>query len=438
MSESRPNHPRQLAIAAIAAFSTYFCMYAFRKPFTAGVYEGGEVYGLQLKSTLVVAQLLGYMISKFIGIKVVSEMPAKYRAVSIIGLILLAELALVGFAYSPTPLKVVMLFLNGLPLGIIFGLVLAYLEGRKQTEALSAALCASFIISSGVVKSVGRWLIEEMHVSEFQMPMLTGLIFFPGLLISVWMLQATPPPDEDDKRLRAERKQMTRKERLEFFQHYWLGLSLLLLVYISLTVIRTIRDDYGVEIWTAMGVSQKPLIFARSETVVAVLVTGLNALAILVANNMAAIRATIWMMCGGFAIVTGSAFLQSNGSLGPFAFMVTCGVGLYIPYVAFHTTVFERLVAASKRPGNLGFLMYLADTVGYLGYAVVLVMKSTNSTPVAILPFFRYSLIVVSTTSMLALVAALLYFQRSLATDNAEQLLTPGSPAPLDEIPLVE
>ncbi len=37
-------------------------------------------------------------------------------------------------------LKVIMLFANGLPLGLVFGLVLAYLEGRRQTEALSAAL----------------------------------------------------------------------------------------------------------------------------------------------------------------------------------------------------------------------------------------------------------------------------------------------------------
>ena len=67
-------------------------------------------------------------------------------------------------------------FLNGLPLGMIFGLVLAFLEGRKCTEALAAGLCASFIVSSGVVKSVGRWLIVNQGYSEFEMPWITGLI----------------------------------------------------------------------------------------------------------------------------------------------------------------------------------------------------------------------------------------------------------------------
>ena len=36
----------------------------------------------------------------------------------------------------------VWLFVNGLPLGMVFGLVIGFLEGRKVTEALSAGpLC---------------------------------------------------------------------------------------------------------------------------------------------------------------------------------------------------------------------------------------------------------------------------------------------------------
>ncbi|HIE99206.1 MAG TPA: hypothetical protein EYQ63_19930 [Fuerstia sp.] len=160
--------------AAAAAFSVYFCMYEFRKPFTAGTFDGQEVFGLGLKTVLVLSQLSGYMLSKFIGVKIISEMPRSRRAVTLLALIGFAELALVGFAYLPTSAKVVMLFLNGLPLGLIFGIVLSYLEGRRQTEALAAGLCASFIVSSGIVKSVGRWLIVDHGVSEFHMPFMTG------------------------------------------------------------------------------------------------------------------------------------------------------------------------------------------------------------------------------------------------------------------------
>src|ERR1043165_2421020 len=74
--------------AVSAAFGTYFCMYAFRKPFTAATFDDVSVGGLNFKTLLVMSQVAGYMVSKFIGIKVISEMPPHRRAASILGLIL--------------------------------------------------------------------------------------------------------------------------------------------------------------------------------------------------------------------------------------------------------------------------------------------------------------------------------------------------------------
>lgn len=432
MTIARSKRRKQLAVAAAAAFCTYFCMYAFRKPFTAGTFEGQEVFGLGLKTVLVVSQLLGYMLSKFIGIKVISEMDAKYRAAAIVGLIGSAELALVGFAFLPTPFRVLMMFLNGLPLGMVFGLVLAYLEGRQQTEALSAALCASFIMSSGVVKSVGRWLVQDVGVSEFQMPMLTGLLFLPATLLSVWVLRATPPPDEDDVRLRTERKAMTSTDRRRFLTEYWPGLVLLVLVYVILTVVRTVRDDFGVEIWRDMGVSETPSVFARSETLVALLVTAMCGLTIWIRHNLNAIRLTVAMMCGSFGLIAAAAILQPTGTISPFAFMVACGVGLYVPYVAFHTTIFERLIASARVPGNLGFLMYLADAIGYLGYAVVMLMRTSVKETELVLPFFLGGLLLGAGGCIVALLAALAYFHRALAVEP-----TPGAGVADEEPPAV-
>lgn len=405
----------RLLLAAGAAFCTYFCMYAFRRPFTAGTFEDQEVFGLGLKTIAIVAQLIGYMLSKFIGIRVIAEMRREWRGPAILVLIGIAELALVGFAWAPLAIKPVMMFLNGLPLGMVFGLVLGFLEGRRQTEALSAALCASFIISSGVVKSVGRWLIEDWQVSEFTMPMITGLLFTIPLIASVWVLQLTPPPDELDRRLRSERPVMNRGQRQQFLSAYWPGMSLLVLVYIALTVMRTVRDDFAVEIWRDLGVTKTPSVFARSETIVGLCVTALTALSIWIHDNLRALRITMGLMCLAFVITIGASLLQSWGALAPFSFMVACGVGLYVPYVAFHTTVFERLIAASRRPCNLGFLMYVADAIGYLGYAIVMVARLRFQTPAQVLPLFVPLLVVLSCGSIAALLAANWYFERSLA-----------------------
>jgi hypothetical protein len=424
---------RQLVVAAAAAFGTYFCMYAFRKPFTAGTFEGQEVFGLGLKAVLVVSQLAGYMLSKFVGIKLISETRPEYRASSIVGLILISELALLGFAFAPVPLKVVMMFVNGLPLGMVFGLVLAYLEGRTQTEALSAALCASFIVSSGVVKSVGQWLIQEVGVTEYQMPAVAGLIFVLPLLASVCVLRATPPPDDEDRHCRRERNAMDSAGRKQFLAVYWPALLPLVFVYAALTVIRTIRDDFGVELWRELGVNGTPSIFARTETVVAICVTALNGSAIWIRHNPTAIRLTVVLMCGAFALVGASAALTLSGHLTSFAFMVACGVGLYVPYVAFHTTVFERLIAVSRSPCNLGFLMYLADAVGYLGYAVVVTLKSSADKTVTVLPFFLSTLLMVASTSICALLLAIYCLEKRLACDQKADAGTARHP-PLEEL----
>ena len=91
------------AYCIVAAFGTYFCMYAFRKPFTAGTFDDATLWGAGYKTILVASQVAGYTLSKFLGVKFVSEMPASRRAVSILGLIAAAEIALLLFAVTPPP-----------------------------------------------------------------------------------------------------------------------------------------------------------------------------------------------------------------------------------------------------------------------------------------------------------------------------------------------
>ncbi|MDD1449949.1 DUF5690 family protein [Sphingomonas sp. H160509] len=191
-------HPALFSLyGGLAAFAAYFSMYAFRKPFTAATFA--DVPGwegiVDFKIAIVIAQVAGYAVSKFIGVKIVSEMAATRRGVAIVGLIALSWIALVLFAVLPTNWKVAALFLNGLPLGMIWGLVFGYVEGRRTSEVVAAVLCASFIVSSGMVKSVGLWLMTVMHVGEFWMPATTGLLFFPLLVVAVIGLAQLPPPD---------------------------------------------------------------------------------------------------------------------------------------------------------------------------------------------------------------------------------------------------
>src|SRR5438046_9383519 len=94
--------------ATAAAFCTYFCMYAFRKPFAAAKFEGLHFFGttIQLKTAIVISQIIGYALSKFIGIRVCSEAREDQRAGMLLLLICWAELALLLFAIVPGEWKI--------------------------------------------------------------------------------------------------------------------------------------------------------------------------------------------------------------------------------------------------------------------------------------------------------------------------------------------
>ena len=154
--------------AMVAAFLTYFCMYAFRKPFTVATFEGLKLWSsdVDLKTAIVISQIIGYTVSKYVGIKFCSEITWRRRALALVLLILWAEAALVLFGVLPNEWKLLAIFLNGFPLGMIWGLVVGYLEGRRTSELLLAALSCSFIVSSGAVKDVGKLLMSEFGASE--------------------------------------------------------------------------------------------------------------------------------------------------------------------------------------------------------------------------------------------------------------------------------
>lgn len=415
------------AYCIVAAFTTYFCMYAFRKPFTAGEYGDMELWGIGYKSILVAAQVGGYTLSKFIGIKVISEMPPGRRAVTIVGLIAFAEAVLFLFAVVPPPYNFPFLFLNGLPLGMVFGLVLSFLEGRQVTEALSAGLCASFILASGVVKSVGRSLIVDYGVSEYWMPFATGLVFVFPLLLGVLMLSRIPRPNAGDVSHRSERTPMDRRARWQMFRRHAFGLTGLVAIYVLLTVIRSIRDDFAVEIWSDLGYPDEPSVFAYSEMAVMFGVVAINGSAVFVRNNRLAFLGSFGLIAGGFMLVLFTLWGQSVGMLAPFAFMVLIGLGAYVPYVAFHTTVFERLIAVFHERGNIGYLMYLADATGYLAYVGIMIAKNFLSEELNFLTLFLSCTFWLSIVALALSVALLMHYARRVPTTLPTEAL--GKPA---------
>ena len=433
---STSERPLPLVVwSVVAAFGTYFCMYAFRKPFTAATFSDLTLGGVQFKIVLVTAQVIGYMLSKFIGIKVVSELPPPRRVLVLLALIGIAEGALLLFGATPPPYNAVWLFVNGLPLGMVFGLVMGFLEGRRQTEALMAGLCASFIVADGVVKSVGARLLSA-GVSEYWMPAVAGLLFVPPLLLFAWMLSRIPPPSMTDVEARSQRSTMSGAERWQLFWRYALGLSLIVTAFTLVTILRSLRADFAPEIWAGMQPQTdaggwakyadrlwydpakgrySDDVFGWTEFAVGLLVILLAGSTVLIRNNRTAFYAALGLSVAGSLLVMLALLGLAQDWLDPFAFMVLHGLGMYLPYIAVHTTVFERLLAMTREKGNMAYLMYLADSVGYLGYVAVMLVKNFAMAPSvgqagAFLPFFLLTSWIIALACVAVFVPAIVYF----------------------------
>jgi hypothetical protein len=405
------------AFAGLAGFAAYFSMYAFRKPFSVAIFGSvpGWHFALDYKIALVLAQVLGYAVSKMIGVKLIAEITPPRRAIAIILLIALSWLALILFAVVPAPWNITAMFLNGLPLGLIWGLVFGFMEGRRTSEVLGAILCASFIVSSGAVKSVGKLLMEGWHISPFWMPAAAGALFFPVLGLSVWALSQLPPPNPRDEAERVRRAPMDGAARARFLGRYGLGIALLVLAYVLITAIRDFRDNFAAEIWTTLGFGHAAAVFTASELPVAVLSLTVLGVIIVVRDNVKALIVIHGVVFAGLLLLGLSTFAFQAGLLSPLAWMILSGAGLYMAYVPFNAMLFDRLIAASGTAGTAGFLIYVADASGYLGSCALLVWRNFGLVQLDWLQVFTASAYGASVVGMAAMGLSAIYFLRKTA-----------------------
>lgn len=360
-----------------ASFGTYFCMYAFRKPFNTGLYANLELFGIGYKTVLIIAQVLGYMVSKFIGIKVISELKASQRIPLIGGLILFAELALLGFGLVPYPYNFIFLFLNGLPLGMVWGVIFSFLEGRRFTEILAMGLSISIIAASGVLKTIYLEMQELLpFITEFWMPFTMGLLFIPLFFFFVWMLSVIPAPTETDKLLRVERQPMTPVDKDNIVRAYWPGLLCILLIYCLLTTMRDFRDNFSVEIWNEIESGRwNRNILAQTELIsTAIVIVCVGALSTF-RSNIRGLWATMTLMACGILMTGGSTLLFHQHMIGPYSWMLSLGTGLFLAYIPIQVAVFERLIGMFKMKANAGFFVYGCDALGYLGSVGLLLYR---------------------------------------------------------------
>lgn len=396
--------------AAIITFLAYTMVYGFRKGFTVCSFEGMSYAGISYKVWLVISQVVGYACSKFYGIRFISELKRFGRGKMILILVGISWTGLFLFALVPAPWNIGFMFINGFPLGMIWGILFSYVEGRRATDFIGAALSVSFIFSSGFVKTTAGFLRQQFGFSEFWIPFITGGVFALPLLIVVFMLEKVPDPSPEDIASRSVREPMSAEKRKEFVKMFLPGLVAAISIYVFATIFRDIRDNFMAEMWKENGYGNQPAIFTKTETPITIILLALMGSMIIVRNNIRALVYTHYIIIAGFLItgITSVAFLQ--GSITAFWWLTLVGLGLYTAYIPFNCIFFERLIASFRFPGNVGFLIYVADSFGYLGSVSVLVTKEVLKVKLQWTSFYSHGVVILSVFGIAGAILSLIYF----------------------------
>jgi hypothetical protein len=98
--------------------------------------------------------------------------------------------------------------------------------------------------------------------------------------------------------------------------------------------------------------------------------------------------------------------------MGGALWMQLVGLGLYMGYIPFNCIFFERLIAAFKIAGNVGFLIYLVDAYGYMGSMLVMLSKEIFQINLTWTQFYPAGVVIFSVIGSAGCIYSLLYFNR--------------------------
>lgn len=410
-----------------AALLSYSLVYALRKPYTAASFEGLTFMGSDYKVAVTTIQILGYVIAKFFGIKIISELKKENRFRFFVGSAILAELALVGFGLLEAPYNVAAMFVNGLSLGCMWGVIFSFIEGRKVTDILASLLGVSMVFSSGVAKSFGLFAMNEMQIDQFWMPAVIGGFALPLIVFMGYMLKRLPQPTAEDIALRNERVVLDGKGRVALFRKYAPILTLLFIGNFMLLVLRDIKEDFLVNILDMSN--QSSWLFARIDTIVTLIILGIFALFAFFRSN---IRALLWLMTlviAGCLTMTYVSFHYETLDLKPVTWLFIQSLSLYIAYLTFQTIFFDRFIACFRIKGNVGFFIALIDFIGYLGTVTLFSTKEFLNIELEWFALFNHIAgFVGATCSILFIVASILIhrkYMQGLKLKNTDFYINP-------------
>jgi Family of unknown function (DUF5690) len=224
------------------------------------------------------------------------------------------------------------------------------------------------------------------------------------------LLDKLPPPSLQDEALRTKRQPMNTDERRAFVKTFWPGIVLFTLAYMFLTVFRDFRDNFSADVWRTLGYGNSPEIFTTTEIPVSIAVLVIMGSLMIIKNNKLALMINHVIILIGMILIGISTFLFQQQTINPPTWMILIGLGLYLGYVPFNSIFFDRLLAAFRYVGTVGFIIYIADSFGYLGSVGVMFFKEFAQPKLSWLDFFISTGYIISVVGSILIAGSMLYF----------------------------
>ena len=403
-----------------AALLSYALVYALRKPFTAATFDGLDFMGMDYKTATSIIQIAGYVLSKFMGIKWISELRREDRVRFIIASVSVAELSLLAFALLPVPYNVCALFFNGLSLGCMWGVIFSFIEGRRLTGILASIMGISIAFSSGLAKSLGLFLMNDLGVGCFWMPAVIGGFAFVLIILLAFILNALPAPSEEDIRSCTKRVPMDARQRKAIFFRFAPLLLMLFVANLFITIIREVKEDFLVNIvdtsqfsaWAISGI----------DGMVTLIILALFILVSMIRDHQRVLYTLLWMVIGGTFLLVGVSYYYEQLNLSPLVWMFLQSLGVYIAFLSFQTLFFERFVACFNIKGNVGFFIVSIDFIGYLGTVGVLVFKEAFVAHLNWIELYNTMVLTLGTACCFLFMGCILYFMHRSRVVRKEEI----------------
>ena len=283
--------------------------------------------------------------------------------------IVLAEASLILFGLLPAPYNIGAMFLNGLSLGCMWGIIFSFIEGRRMTDILASLLGVSMVISSGTAKS-----------------------------------------------MKSKRETLNGKQRWDIFKNFMPFLTLLFIANVVLTILRDIKEDFLVKI---IDVSQySSWMFAQVDSVVTIIILVIFGLMVFVRSNLKALSILLGLIIISMVVMVVVSFGYEQLQLNAIVWLFIQSLCLYLAFLTFQTIFFDRFIACFKIRGNVGFFIAMNDFLGYTGTVIVLAVKEFFSPDINWTTFYNLMAGYVGVICFVAFVCSFIYLHQRYRREN--------------------